>query len=80
MTAISFLVWLKKFLWADTFTSPILGTLVSLFWISSNVSFRFQIQSGICLICIAEANIVYIPWDPPLVLHIANLLTVNIVG
>ena len=36
-----------------------------------------QSQSGICLICIAEANIIYIPWDPPLVLHIANLWTVR---
>ena len=74
-----FIALLKKVLWADTFTSPILGPL-PLFWISGDVSFRFQIQSGICLNCIAEANIIYIPWDPPLVLHIANLLTVNIVG
>ena len=49
-------------------------------FISGDISFRFQSQSGICLICIAEANIIYIPCDPPLVLHIANLLTVSIVG
>ena len=80
MTAIIFLALFKKILWTDTFISPILGPLVPLFWISGDVSFRFQIQSEICLICIAEANIMYIPWDPPLVLHIAKLLTVNIVG
>ena len=60
MTAISFLALLKKSFMGKTFTSPILGPL-PLFWISGDVSFRFQIQSGICLICIAEANIIYIP-------------------
>ena len=60
---------------------PILGPLVSLFWISGDVSSGFQSQSGFCLMChIAEANVMYIPGDPPLVLHIANLLTVSIVG
>ena len=32
------------------------------------------------LIRIAEANVMYIPWDPPLVPHIADLLMVSIVG
>ena len=41
----------------------------------------FQSQSGFCLIHhIAEANVMYIPGDPPLVLHIADLLMVSIVG
>ena len=61
MTAISFLALLRIVLWTDTFTSPISGPLVPLFWISGDVSFRFQIQSEICLIYIAEANIMYIP-------------------
>ena len=64
---------------SDTFTCPILGPLVPLFWISGDVSSGFQSQSGFCLIRIAEANVMYIPWDPPLVLHIANLLTDSIV-
>ena len=47
----------------------ILGSLVPLFWISGDVSSGFQSQSGFCLIRIAEANVMYIPQDPPLVLH-----------
>ena len=39
----------------------------------------FKARAG-CLIHIAEANVMYVPWDPPLVLHIANLLTVSIAG
>ena len=35
---------------------------------------------GFCLIHIDEANVMYIPWDRPLVLHVANLLTASIVG
>ena len=42
--------------------------------ISGDVSSGFQSQSGFCLIHIAEVNVMYIPWDPPRVLHIANLL------
>ena len=45
-----------------------------------DVSSRFQSQSGFCFICILDSNIMYITWDPPLVLHIANLLMVNIMG
>ena len=69
----------KRFL-SDTFTCPILGPLVPLFWISGYVFSGFQSQSGFCLIHIAEANVMYIPWDPPLVLHIADLLMDSIAG
>ena len=62
-------------------TCPILGPLVvPLFWISGDMSSEFQSQRGFCLICIVEANVLYIPWDPPLVLHIADLLTNSIAG
>ena len=65
---------------SDTFTCPIVGPLVPLFWISGNVSSGFQSQSGFCFIHIAEANVMYISWDPPLVKHIANLLMDSIAG
>ena len=39
----------------------------------------FKARAG-CLIRIAEANVMYVPWDPPLVLHVADLLTVSIAG
>ena len=46
------------------------GPLVPLFQISGDVASGFQSQSGFCLIrFFAEANVMYIPWDPPLVLH-----------
>ena len=49
----------------------LLWPLVLLFWISGDVSSGFQTQSGFCLIYFfAEANVMYIPQDPPLVLHI----------
>ena len=54
------LIFLKFFL-LDTFTCPILGPLIPLFGISGDVSSGFQRQSGFCLICIAERNVVYIP-------------------
>ena len=57
-----------------------LGSLVSLFWISGDVSSGFQSQSVFCLIRIAEANVMYIPCDSPPVLHIANLLMDSIGG
>ena len=47
-----------------------LGPLVPLFWISGDASSGFQSQSGFCLIYIVEANIMYVPRDPPLVLHL----------
>ena len=65
---------------SDTFTCPILGTLVPLFWISGDVFSGFQSQSRFCLIHIAEANVMYIAWDQPLVLHVADLLTDSIAG
>ena len=68
------------FFLSDTFTCPILGALVPLFWISGDVSPGFQSQNGFCLIRIVEANVMYISWDPPLVLHIADLLTDSIAG
>ena len=52
-------LFLKVFL-LDTFTCPILGLLVPLFWISGDVSSGFQSQSGFYLIPIAEANVMYI--------------------
>ena len=45
--------------------------LVPLFWISGGIYSGFQSQSGSCLIhFFAEANVMYIPRDPPLVLHV----------
>ena len=50
------------------------GPLEPLFWISGDISSGFQSQSGLCLICLffcgGECNAMYIPQDPPLVLHI----------
>ena len=46
------------------------GALVPLFWISGDVSSRIQSQSGFCLTRIfTEVNVMYIPQDPPQVLH-----------
>ena len=45
--------------------------------------FGFLVMSPLCFIClisIVEANVMYIPWDPPLVLHVTNLVRVSIVG
>ena len=72
---VAFFLFLKVVL-SDTFTCPILGSLIPLVWISGDTSSGFQSQSKFCLISIAEANVVYIPKDPPLVLHIADLLMV----
>ena len=58
-----FIIIFSKFLGGHM--CPILGPLVPLFWISSDVSSGFQSQSGFCLIHIAEANIKY-----TLVLHV----------
>ena len=55
----TFFFFFKVFL-SDTFTCPILGPLVPLFWISGDVSSGFRSQSGFCLIRIAEANVMYI--------------------
>ena len=56
-----------------------------LFWSHWYPSFRFLVMSpqslsGFCLICIVQANVMYIPWNPPLVLHITNLLMDSIAG
>ena len=52
--------------------TPVLDFWWRLLWVSKPEWF--------CLIRIAEANIMYISWDPPLVLHIADLLTDSIAG
>ena len=65
-------------LWSGHIHMSYFWPLVPLFWISGNVSSGFQ--SGICLICIPDATEMYIPWDPPLVLHIANLWAISMVG
>ena len=54
------LFFLKKCFFADTYTYPILGPLVPVFfWISGDVSSVFQSQSGFCLIrfCKGECNV-----------------------
>ena len=48
------------------------------FLVTSPLGFKARVGSA--LIRIAEANVMYISWDPPLVLHIADLLTDSIVG
>ena len=74
---------------ADTYTCPILGPLVPLFWISSAISSGLQSQSGFCLICALEENVKYILWHPPLVLqknknkitelaHMTNIININV--
>ena len=44
-----FFFFFKVFFLSDTFTCPILGPLVPLFWISGDVSSGFQSQSGSAL-------------------------------
>ena len=56
------------------------GAIGALFWISGDISYGFQSQNRLCLIYIAEANVLHITWDPPLVLHIADLLMDSITG
>ena len=49
------------------------GHWYRLFLIFGNVSSGVQSQSGFCLIhFFGEVNTMYIPWDPPLVLHIST--------
>ena len=55
---------------ADKCTSLILGTLVTLFWITSDFPSGLQSQIGFCLIRMVEANAMYIPRDPAQVLHL----------
>ena len=70
--------WILNNIWAGTFKCHILGPLYSFFvlLVMSTLGFKLQIAN----MQIAESNIMYVPWGSPLVLHIANLLTVNIVG
>ena len=64
----SFLFCFKKF-WRTYVL--FFGPLVPLFWISGDVSSGFQSQSLFCLICcFVEANVMYIPQDSPLVVHV----------
>ena len=45
--------------WVDTYTCPILGSMVLLFWISGDVSSGHQSHSGFCLnrFCRAKCNV-----------------------
>ena len=64
---------------ADTYTCPVLGPLVPLFWISGDVSSGFQSQSGFCLIhlfCGGKCN-VHSPRSNSAAIP-ANLLTAGI--
>ena len=46
----------------------------TLFLFSGDVSSDFQSQSGFCCILIMEANVMYVPSDPPLVLHLLTCI------
>ena len=46
------------------------GTLIPLFWTSGDVSSGFQSQSGQSYLHLAEAYVLHIPWDSPLVWHL----------
>ena len=75
-----FFSFFKKYFWlTHTHTSPVLEPLVPCFGFLETSPLGFKARVG-CLIWVVEANIMYIPWDPPLVLHIANLLTESIAG
>ena len=52
--------------------TPVLDFWWRLLWVSKPEWF--------CFIHIAEVNVMYISWDPPLVLHVADLLTDSIAG
>ena len=68
-----FLVFFCFFVFFKSFwrTHVLFGATGTLFWISGDVSSGFQSQSGFCLIrYFAEANVMYIPQDSPLVLHL----------
>ena len=72
-------LWVKRYnLFGGHIHTSCLGPLVPLIWISGDASSWFQSQSGFCLIrFFAEVNVTYMPWNPPLVLHIANFLMEN---
>ena len=78
LTGSFFFFFLKKYFW-QTHTHV-------LFWGHWYPCFGFLVTSPLgfkarvgCHIRIAGANVMYIPWDPPLVLHVANLMTDSIV-
>ena len=51
--------------------SPILwGPLIPLFWISGDVPYGFQSQSGQPYFPLAEVYVFHVPWDLPLVQHL----------
>ena len=60
----------------DTTGTPVLDFWWRLLWVSS----QSQLCLIFCLIHIEEANVIYIPSDPPLMLYVAHLLTVSIAG
>ena len=59
-----------SFFWAT-------GTPVG-FLVTSPLGFKVRVCSA--LFSVAETNVIYVPWDPPLLLHFANLLTISIMG
>ena len=69
-----------KLFWADTFTCPILGHWYRFFWflVTSFLDIKARVSSA--LFALQRWMQCTFPWDPPLVLHVANLLTVSIVG
>ena len=54
------LLFFFKKLWEDI--SPFVGPFISLFWTSGDVSSEFYL-------CLAEAYVLHVPWDSPLVQH-----------
>ena len=50
--------------------SLFVGPLIWLFWTSGDVSSEFQSQSGQPYSHLAEAYVLHIPWNSPLVQHL----------
>ena len=50
------------------------GPLISLFWTSGDVCSSFLNQSGQPYLCLAEAYVLHVHWDSPLVWHLLTLL------
>ena len=46
------------------------GPLIPLFWTSGDVSSGFQSQSGQAYLSLAEAYMLHVPWDSPVVWHL----------
>ena len=53
-----------------TDTSLFVGPLIPLFWTSGDVSSGFQSQSGQHYLHLAEAYVLHVSWDSPLVWHL----------